>query len=150
MNEIKFTIPVKPLPYKNLTRDERYLMGMSRNQAGPAMAADWEKVQAYNLYKQKIETISLQHEYPRSPSKGLHMHVDIYFGDKKHGNPVNYWQCVAVSCFKSSKHVAGSFDYYYDDTPRVEIIIRYNQEVKQRTTTTKQPETIEDWKAKAF
>ena len=123
MPEIKFVIREKPQPYKNLTRDERYIMSLPKSQIGHAMLPTWKKVQDWKRYRNTVEKISLQYDFPRSPSNKVHMHVQFYFSDKKHGNPVNYWQAIAVSVFKTTKQLSGSFDFDYDSSPRVEVQI---------------------------
>lgn len=53
--------------------------------------------------------------------------LKIFFNNKKHGDSDNVFKGVLDAIFQkplSDKYVAGSFDFFYDDNPRVEITIK--------------------------
>lgn len=59
----------------------------------------------------------------------VYMMIDIYFANKKHGDPDNIFKGIADSLFGDDKYVAGSFDFDYDkENPRVEVALLFTKE----------------------
>jgi len=106
-----------------MTRNEIWLIKIPEHKAGDAFRDSWRKVHAYLDYKRDVLNISLQHKFPRSPSKKIYMNIKLYHADKKHGDGDNYWKAIADAIFTQDKYVAGSFDFFYADVPRVEVEI---------------------------
>lgn len=151
MDNIKFVIPFAPMPYKRLTRNEIQLIKMPAEEVGDALIKDWHKVQAYLKYKRDVFNISIKHDFPRSPSKKLYLHINLYFMNKKHGDPLNYWKAISDAIFKNDKYVAGSFDYYYDvNMTRAQVIISAESGQMAIAPEVSEPETMEDLMNQAF
>lgn len=115
MNPISFFVetPYNPIPYKRTTQRAKY-------------SDEYKRYQSYkNLVISQFirKTGKHPHNVLKSSNK-YRIDVFITYCDKRHGDSDNIAKGINDALFKNDKLVAGSYDFAYGETGRVDIEIR--------------------------
>jgi Holliday junction resolvase RusA-like endonuclease len=120
----KFEVPGDPVPYLRMTQKEVRMSKAAEASLKGGQITKYRAIHRYWEYKNKVQLCSLQVKFDRNPQEKMYIHIDIYFRNKKHGDPDNIIKCVLDAIFDNDKYVAPCCDFFYDkDNPRVEVSI---------------------------
>lgn len=122
---IVFKIIGNPVPYLRMTQGQVKLMHIPDHKLSIDYLKKKDRIRRYFEWKRWVRNISLNHEFPRKPTKKIYLNVMIYFSNKKHADPENIRKGIQDALFDNDKLVAGSVDFDYNERyPHCVVTIR--------------------------
>lgn len=115
-----------PIPYKRSTQRTQWKLEI-------ILYNQWKDYIRNTIFKVYPDTqyeaggrFKLQiHPFTTSRQQKAYMSLKIFFKGHSFGDPDNIFKGIADALFKCDKYLAGSFDFEYSNSPRVEIKISF-------------------------